>query len=128
MRRESREHRVSVARRSEHPNEEDMLRHRYTPPDEGLHEQSGRQVSWLAGRGPRWPSRGRPSVGIGRLTSGAKQGADSLRTVAGAATVVLCSLLGPEGHQRHGIMPFFEQHNDAAALIGAPQRSIEDEV
>jgi hypothetical protein len=26
--------------------------------------------------------------------------ADSLRTIAGAATVLLCSLLGPEGHRR----------------------------
>jgi len=34
-----------------------MLRHRYTPPDVGWHEQSRRQVSWLAGRRLHRPSR-----------------------------------------------------------------------
>jgi hypothetical protein len=31
--------------------------HRYTPPGDGLHERSGRLVSWLAGRRPHRPSR-----------------------------------------------------------------------
>lgn len=35
----------------------------------------------------------------------------------------VCSLLGPERHRRTGIMPFFEQYNDAAAFEhGPPQR------
>ena len=46
----------------------------------------------------------------------ARIGVDLLHSVAGAATM-MCSRLGPERHRRTGIMPFFEQHNDAAAAL-----------
>jgi hypothetical protein len=81
----------SVARRPEQAASRTLLRHRYTPPDVGWHEQFGRQVSWLAGHDPSRPSR---------LNQWRAAQTDSLHTVAGAATSSLCSLFGPEGHRR----------------------------
>jgi hypothetical protein len=84
-------HRVERRATARAPPRRALLRHRYTPPDDGWHEQSGRQVSWLAGHGPPRPSRSNQWRGAQ---------VDSLHTVAGAATAALCSLFGPEGHRR----------------------------